>query len=156
MKRISRRGFLKGAMALSSLGFASRLGAMGLAAGGAVEDASDYKALVCVFMFGGNDGNNTVIPLDSAGYSSYSTIRTASSGIQLAQADLLPITPASGGLYGLHPSLTQLQSLFSQRKMAILANVGTLTQPTTPNRLRRNSSECFQSVWHRPNCQRRR
>jgi uncharacterized protein (DUF1501 family) len=127
---VTRRKFLQGAMALSSLGLATRLSAMSAtASAGAGED--DYKALVCVFMFGGNDGNNTVVPLDSAGYGSYSKVRTSSSGIQLAQSDLLPIQPLNGGFYGLHPSFTELQSLFTQKKMAILANVGTLTQPTT-------------------------
>src|SRR5208283_5976371 len=76
--------------------------------------------------------NNTIIPLDTAGYASYGTVRTAASGIQLAQSSLLPIEPANvGSPYGLHPSLVELQTLFNQRKLAILANVGTLTQPTT-------------------------
>ncbi|MFZ3321485.1 MAG: DUF1501 domain-containing protein [Usitatibacter sp.] len=75
--------------------------------------------------------HNTIIPIDTAGYASYSRVRTASSGIQLAQSDLLPIQPLNGGFYGLHPSLKELQSLFGQKKVAILANVGTLTQPTT-------------------------
>ena len=133
MAKISRRTFLGRTAALSSLGFASRLGALGGLAASlqANAGASDYKALVCVFMFGGNDGNNTLIPLDNAGYGSYSKVRTAASGIQLTQTQLLPIVPMNAGIYGLHPSLTELQSLFTQRKMAILANVGTLTQPTT-------------------------
>ncbi|HLX24144.1 MAG TPA: DUF1501 domain-containing protein [Usitatibacter sp.] len=130
---VTRRTFLRGAMALSSLGLATRLGAMSLAASTQSEaDAvDDYKALVCVFMFGGNDGNNTIIPLDTAGYGAYSAVRTSASGIQLAQSELLPIQPLNGGYFGLHPSLTELQSLFAQKKMAILANVGTLTQPTS-------------------------
>lgn len=133
MRKISRRTFLGSAMALSSLGLATRLGAVGLAASAQAQadDASAYKALVCVFMFGGNDGNNTVVPLDSSGYGAYAKVRTAASGIQLTQQQLLPIQPMNAGPYGLHPSLVELQGLFAQRKMAILANVGTLTQPTT-------------------------
>ena len=97
-----------------------------------VHAASDYRALVCVFMFGGNDGNNTVIPLDAAGYGQYAAVRPTSSGINLAQASLLPIQPTNVGTpYGLHPSLPEMQTLFSQKKLAILANVGTLLQPTT-------------------------
>ena len=130
----SRRSFLRNTIALSSLGLASRLDLVNLVATANAQATAvpDYKALVCVFMFGGNDGNNTVIPLDTAGYASYSKVRTVASGIQLAQSSLLPIQPANVGTpYGLHPTLVELQTLFNQRKMAILANVGTLTQPTT-------------------------
>lgn len=129
----SRRSFLRHATALSAFGLASRLDLVNLIAAARAQAApSDYKALVCVFMFGGNDGNNTIIPLDSSGYAAYAKVRTPASGIQLAQSALLPIEPANVSTpYGLHPSLPELQALFSQRKMAILANVGTLTQPTT-------------------------
>ena len=133
-RQLSRRTFLRNAMALSAIGLASRLDLVNLIASAKAQGAAPagYKALVCVFMFGGNDGNNTIIPIDTAGYASYSTVRTAASGIQLAQASLWPIQPANVGTpYGLHPSLPELQALFDQRKMAILANVGTLTQPTT-------------------------
>jgi uncharacterized protein (DUF1501 family) len=96
------------------------------------QPAGDYKALVCVFLFGGNDGNNTVVPYDTAGYAQYAAVRSSASGIQLAQGDLVPIHPASSASpYGLHPALPELADLFGKRKLAILANVGTLTQPTT-------------------------
>jgi uncharacterized protein (DUF1501 family) len=133
-RKPARRSFLRNALALSSVGLASRLDFINLIASASAQTGapSDYKALVCVFMFGGNDGNNTIIPIDTAGYASYSTVRTSASGIQLAQSSLLPIQPVNIGTpYGLHPSLRELQTLFAQRKMAILANVGTLTQPTT-------------------------
>jgi uncharacterized protein (DUF1501 family) len=129
----SRRTFLRHAGAVSALGLASRLEL--LSAIGAAEAApapGDYKALVCVFMFGGNDGNNTLIPLDSAGYGQYAAVRTTASGIQLAQSSLLPIQPANIGTpFGLHPALAELQALFGQKKLAVLANVGTLVAPTT-------------------------
>lgn len=131
---IDRRSFLRNAAALTSLGLAARFDFMNFVASASAQSApaSDYKALVCVFMFGGNDGNNTVIPLDTGGYASYSNVRTAGSGIQLAQASLLPIQPANSSTpYGLHPALDELKALFDQRHLAILANVGTLTQPTT-------------------------
>ncbi len=130
----SRRSFLRSAVALSSIGLASRLDLVNLVASAKAQSAaaSSYKALVCVFMFGGNDGNNTIIPLDSAGYAAYAKVRTAASGVQLAQSALLPIEPVNVGMpYGLHPALPELQTLFAQRKLAILANVGTLTEPTT-------------------------
>jgi uncharacterized protein (DUF1501 family) len=133
-RQSSRRSFLRGALAVSSMGLASRLDLINLIATAEAQTAaaSSYKALVCVFMLGGNDGNNTIIPIDTAGYTSYSAVRTAASGIQLPQASLLPIEPANVGTpYGLHPSLVELQTLFNAGKVAVLANVGTLTQPTT-------------------------
>jgi uncharacterized protein (DUF1501 family) len=129
---VSRRAFLRHAAALSSLGLAARLDFISAIGAANAQVATDYKALVCVFMFGGNDGNNTVIPLDSAGYAQYAAARPPSSGIQLAQASLLPIQPVNTGTaLGLHPALVQVQALFSQRKAAILANVGTLLAPTS-------------------------
>ncbi len=128
----SRRAFLRNVGSVSALGLAARLDLINLVASANAQSAGDYKALVCVFMFGGNDGNNTVIPLDTAGYGQYAAVRPASSGINLAQASLLPIQPTNVGTpYGLHPALPELQTLFTQKKMAILANVGTLLQPTT-------------------------
>jgi len=129
---IPRRAFLWQLGALSALGLASRLDLIRFAAEASAQTQPDYKALVCVFLFGGNDGNNTVIPLDAAGYGQYAAIRPATSGINLSQASLLPIQPIdSASPFGLHPSLTDLQMLFNQNRMAILANVGTLLQPTT-------------------------
>lgn len=130
--KIPRRAFLRNAMALSSLGLASRLDLVNFLSAADATTAPSYQALVCVFLYGGNDGNNTVVPLDTAGYGSYSAVRNAASGIQLTQAQLLPIQPANTATpFGLHPALTQLQTLFGQGKLAIVANVGTLTQPTT-------------------------
>ena len=127
-----RRHFVRRAGALTALGLSSRLGVLDLVAPAAAQSASSYRALVCVFLFGGNDGNNTVVPLDTAGYGQYAAVRTAASGIQLTQASLLPIQPAASPTpYGLHPNLGELQGLFNQRKMAIVANVGTLVQPIT-------------------------
>ncbi len=127
--RFARRHFLQRAGALAALGLG---GALDMIPAASAQGASDYKALVCVFLFGGNDGNNTVVPLDGVGYAQYAAVRSAASGLQLAQGQLLPIAPANAAVpYGLHPSLPELQTLFAQRKLAILANVGTLVQPTT-------------------------
>jgi uncharacterized protein (DUF1501 family) len=91
----------------------------------------DYKALVCIFLNGGNDGNNTVVPNHTAGYAQYNAARGAQ-GLAIPQASLLPITPPSIGLnFGLHPNLTELKTLWDQQKLGIVANVGTLTQPLT-------------------------
>ena len=127
-----RRHFLQSAGALTALGLGARLNVLDLIPEAGAQGVTDYKALVCVFLFGGNDGNNTVVPYDSAGYAQYAAVRTAASGIQIAQAQLLPIQPPSTATpFGLHPNLPELQSLFVQRKLAILANVGTLVQPTS-------------------------
>jgi uncharacterized protein (DUF1501 family) len=127
-----RRHFVQRMGALSALGLGAKLGVLDLVTAANAQTATDYRALVCIFLFGGNDGNNTVIPFDAAGYGQYSAVRTAASGIQLAQSSLLPIQPVSAGRpYGLHPNLAELQSLFNKRKLAIVANVGTLVQPIT-------------------------
>ena len=127
---MDRRDFLRRSSALCAAGLAGDLGLVSLAAQAAV---SDYKALVCVFLFGGVDGNNVLVPLDTAGYAQYAKVRGASSGIGLTQAELLPIAPANLGTpFGLHPSLRELQTLFTSGRLALLANVGTLTQPTSP------------------------
>jgi uncharacterized protein (DUF1501 family) len=90
----------------------------------------DYKALVCVFLYGGNDGNNLLVPRTGNDYAQYAAGRGA---LALPQASLLPITPltSDGRSWGLHPRMTALQSLFAQHKMALLANVGPLVAPLT-------------------------
>jgi uncharacterized protein (DUF1501 family) len=91
----------------------------------------DYKALVCIFLYGGNDSNNLLVPLDTADYNSYAAVRQ---NLALAQAALLPINPVSGGdgrSWGLHPNAAGLQTLFGQQKLAILGNVGPLVAPVT-------------------------
>ena len=115
-----RRRFLRAAGAVSAFGLASKLDLLHAIAEASAQSATEYRALVCVFMFGGNDGNNTVIPLDAGGYAQYAAVRPTSSGINLAQTDLLPITPANvGTTYGLHPALTGIQALFDAGRVAI-------------------------------------
>jgi uncharacterized protein (DUF1501 family) len=126
---MNRREFVRRSAALSAAGLAANLDLFPLTAQAAL---SDYKALVCVFLFGGVDGNNVLVPIDAAGYGQYAKVRGASSGIQLTQAELLPIAPRNLGTpFGLHPSMTELQALFTGGQLAFLANVGTLTQPTS-------------------------
>jgi uncharacterized protein (DUF1501 family) len=97
---------------------------------GATALPADYKALVCLFLAGGNDANNVIVPTDTAGYQAYTSGRGA---LSLPRASLLGITPktSDGHTYGLHPALPGLQSLFGQGKLAVLANVGTLAYPLT-------------------------
>jgi len=91
--------------------------------------ASDYKALVCIFLSGGNDASNVIIPNDS-GYSGYASARSV---LALPQSVLLPLTPrtSDGRAWGLHPSLAEVHGLFNAGRLALLANVGTLVEPTT-------------------------
>jgi uncharacterized protein (DUF1501 family) len=92
--------------------------------------ASDYKALVCLFLYGGNDANNVIVPHDNSGYASYLAARGI---LAIPQSSLLPLTLPSGDGrdFGLHPSLPEVQSLFNQGKMALVSNVGTLLAPIT-------------------------
>jgi uncharacterized protein (DUF1501 family) len=103
----------------------SRLGLINALA----QTTEDYKALVCIFLFGGSDANNMVIPTDTAGYSNYASLRAS---LALSQKLLLPIAPQSlASPFGFHPSFVELHQLFNNKKLALVANVGTLVQPTT-------------------------
>jgi uncharacterized protein (DUF1501 family) len=92
------------------------------------QSAADYRALVCVFMNGGNDGNNMVVSLDQ--YAAYAGVRSAST-LAIPQANLLAVTPNGGGSYGFHPSMPEMQALFNQGRLAVLSNVGPLVEPLT-------------------------
>jgi uncharacterized protein (DUF1501 family) len=93
------------------------------------QGTTGYKALVCIFLFGGNDSNNMIVPIDTAGYNNYQNLR---SNLAIFQSSLLPMQIGSQANYGLHPNLVELQGLFNTNKsLAVLANVGTLVQPTT-------------------------
>jgi uncharacterized protein (DUF1501 family) len=125
----SRRDFLKRTCCTAAAGFAAasfnRFGLVNALA----QSAQDYKALVCVFLFGGNDGNNMVVPLSSSAYASYQQARSV---LALPQASLLPIAPPSAGSpFGFHPKFPEMQALFNQKHLAVLTNVGTLVRPTT-------------------------
>lgn len=95
----------------------------------ALSDATDYKALVCIFLNGGNDASNLIVPYDS-GYAGYASARSV---LALPQSNLLPLSPrtSDGRAWALHPGLSDLHSLFGAGRMALLANVGTLVEPTT-------------------------
>jgi len=97
----------------------------------ALAQGSGYKALVCVFLAGGNDGNNLVVPADTTGYAAYSAVRSVS-GLAIAQGTLLPVVPKSiGTQFGLHPSLAAIHPLFESGNLAVVCNVGPLVEPIT-------------------------
>lgn len=132
---VSRRAFLQRASALSIAGaatpFVLNLAAIGEAA---AATATDYKALVCVFLYGGNDYANTLVPADNSNYALYNAQRPTLSYAQSALAGtiLAPKTPLSGGQqYALAPELAPILPIFNAGKMAVILNVGTLVQPTT-------------------------
>jgi len=147
----SRRTFLRQAGQMSLTGLAvpwlANLAAMGEAA---AFSASDYKALVCVFLMGGNDYANTVVTYDNDSYAKYYAIRAAGSGnytsgvvlsqASLAATELKPTQALAGGRkYALHPSMTGMAQLFNAGKVAVQLNVGPLVVPLT--RAQYNSSD---------------
>lgn len=99
---------------------------------------SDYKALVCLFLAGGNDANNLVVPTDNATYAAYAAGRGA---LALPQASLLSLNPKTndGRTWGLHPAMAELRTMFNSGQFAVLANVGTLAYPMTKAQYTANS-----------------
>ncbi len=133
----SRRDFLRTtACALGGMALASTIDTFGVVQALTPQGATGYKALVCVFLNGGNDGNNMLVSLDQyngpAGslVEGYSNVR-ASSGLAIPQASLLPVSPVSGGSYGFHPNMPEVRDLFNQGKLAVLCNNGPLVEPLT-------------------------
>lgn len=134
--QLSRRRFLKHTGALSG---ASMVGAplllnLSAMAEAAAASATDYKALVCVFLFGGNDSFNMVLPLDATSVATADAVRP---GLTLASSAIHRITPtmvngqANTAEYGLHPKMGKIKALFDSGKLAILANVGPMVGPVT-------------------------
>jgi uncharacterized protein (DUF1501 family) len=93
-------------------------------------DTSDYKALVCLFLYGGNDANNVIVPHDASGYASYAAARGT---LAIPQASLLPLTlqGGDGRDFAFHSNLAELQALFNQGRLGLVSNVGTLVAPVT-------------------------
>ena len=123
---VTRRQFLcrfLGALGATSLSFEH----FGLLQ--ALAQTGDFKALVCIFLFGGNDAGNMIIPYDD--YSTYASIRQAA-GLAIPQSSLLPIdVPSVGSRFAFHPSLSGLQQLWLQGNLAAVCNVGPLIEPTS-------------------------
>ena len=159
MTRMNRREFLKATGAGAALAASPRIGlTQMIAPPGAF---SDYRALVCVFLFGGNDSFNMLVPRSDAEYNVYARSRQ---NLALAQADLLPINPLTrdGSHYGLHPTMGAMQALFESARTAFIANVGPLIEPTTKDQYLNGSvalpSQLFshndqQDQWHSLNGQ---
>ncbi|MEO5894966.1 MAG: DUF1501 domain-containing protein [Vicinamibacterales bacterium] len=114
----------------------------------ALAQGSDYRALVCVFLAGGNDGNNVVVPVTTSEYNAYAAVRGAS-GLAIPRDTLLPITPLGiGSPFGLHPSLTEVQQLWNEQKAAVVCNVGPLVQPLTREQYQVGAPRPYQLFSH--------
>jgi uncharacterized protein (DUF1501 family) len=139
----TRRDFLRtAACALGGAALASTVESFGLMDAYA-QGATGYRALVCVFLNGGNDGNNMVVPLDATGFNEYSNASgRASAGLALTQASMVPTTvapPSQGRPFGLHPNMPEMKALFDQGKLAVVCNTGPLVEPLTRTTYRNGS-----------------
>jgi uncharacterized protein (DUF1501 family) len=142
----SRRRFLQQSGAFGALALAQSLPSLGLS--GAAAQAPAYRALVCVYMFGGNDADNMVMP--HTNYAQYAASRNATNApfwvpqnvATGGRQPMLQITPAGGTtVYGLHPNMAGLRTLFQGGKMAIVTNVGCLVEPRTRTTYRNGSKK---------------
>jgi uncharacterized protein (DUF1501 family) len=131
---LTRRDFIRRA-ACAAVGTAAMTSAIRdlrfMNAAVAQSNITDYKALVCIFLQGGNDSNNLIIPTLASQYANYASIRTPV--LAIPSSAILPVTSldGDGNTYGLHPSCPELQTLFGEGKLAFLFNTGTLVYPVT-------------------------
>jgi uncharacterized protein (DUF1501 family) len=150
---LTRREFLLRA-ASGCFGYA--LGASAFAAGlhrfglinALAQGADDYKALVCVFLAGGNDGNNMIVPLSKADYADYVNVR-GPSGLALSPDHLKLVQPDSvTAPFGFHENLAELVPLFEQQKLAVVCNVGPLVEPLTRDEYQNGGPRPYQLFSH--------
>jgi uncharacterized protein (DUF1501 family) len=122
---MKRRSFLRAGSGLAMAGGAGLLGAISTPGAASV---SDYRALVCVFLNGGCDGHNVLVPTDGA-YTDYQNART---NLALPKSSLVNLAGASAGhTFGLHSALAPLAPLYNEQRLAFIANAGPLIRPTT-------------------------
>src|SRR5260221_520350 len=125
LKRLPRRDFLKLLSGITAVPLMGGLSELALGAG----PFNDYRALVCVFLFGGNDAHNMIVPLDSR-FATYAANR-GPLALPLASLQANAVTDATQGSFGFHPRMTQTSSLFNAGRLAVISNVGVLVRPTT-------------------------
>jgi uncharacterized protein (DUF1501 family) len=129
----SRRNFIRvttasvGSLALRPFGLLPAL----------AQGGSNYKALVCVFLFGGNDSNNTIIPTDDTNFQAYTSIRGS---LALTAAELSQTVYNGSAPYAFHGKLPELASMFASKELAVVANVGSLVQPLTRSQYQASQS----------------
>ena len=132
---ITRRDFLRRA-ACAAVGTAAMTSAIRdlrfMNAAVAQSNITDYKALVCIFLAGGNDSNNLIVPTVPLEYGNYAALRQPVLALPLGSLQTLDgYTDPAGHTFGLHPACPELKTLFSEGKLALLMNTGTLVQPIT-------------------------
>ena len=139
---LHRRSFLKLA-SLAAAGNAAAMNPFGnLSALAQSSSGSDYKALVCILLQGGNDGNNMLVPGDTAGYTAYASARQS---LALPRSSLLGLNGATN--LTLHPSMPEVQQLFQKNKAAFLLNTGSLVAPLTRAEYLANNSAAGSSLF---------
>jgi uncharacterized protein (DUF1501 family) len=136
---VNRRDFLRKSLcaALGGVGLYSAFGNLRLVAAAANARGprifADYRALVCIYLYGGNDSFNTVVPISGSAHTDYLASRgelALTTGLQALNA-VAGGAPSDGSNYGLHPSMPELAELFNSGKAAVVANVGSLLYPIT-------------------------
>ena len=149
----SRRQFLRTASFASMAGITASpflLELNGLAALAQTSGATDYKALVCVYLQGGNDGHGTVIATDTESFNAFTAARSGAPGLAYPLSSLLPITlktPQSGRTFALNPSLQGVQNLFNAGRAAIVSNTGTLIEPVTKTQIQAGTAPLPASLY---------
>lgn len=149
---LKRRQFLQRCAALGTLGMASTFDTLSLINAAVAQNGGlgDYKALVCIFLYGGNDSFNLIAPRDPAEHAYYASERRA---LAISQADLntypcLPQTYFDGRSYGFNPNIAPLVDLFNQQRLAFISNVGTLMAPLTKQEYQQGINRPFQLYSH--------
>ncbi|CAN5297085.1 DUF1501 domain-containing protein [soil metagenome] len=150
IKKMPRRDFLK---LMGGITAAPMMAAMSELAYGA-GPFNDYRALVCVFLYGGNDSHNMIVPLDGR-YTTYATNR-GQLALPLANLQANAVNDATQGSFGFHPRMTRLAALYNAGKLGVVSNVGILLKPTTKAEYQSNtllppqlfSHSDMQQHWH--------
>src|SRR6201996_365765 len=143
----SRRQFMKTASYAAAAGVTASpllhsMRALAAMSSHSAAAATDYRAIVCVYLQGGNDGHGTVIATDPDSFSAFTQARSGAPGLAYPLGNLLPISPKTsqnGRTFGLNPYLTGIQNLFNGGRAAIVANTGTLIAPATKVQVQANS-----------------
>jgi uncharacterized protein (DUF1501 family) len=137
----SRRQFMKTASYAAMAGVSASptlhsMRALAAMTSHAASAPTDYRALVCVYLQGGNDGHGTLIATDPDSFTAFTAARSGAVGLAYPMNELLPIspvTPQSGRTFALNPYLTGVQNLFNSGRAALVANTGTLVAPVSKN-----------------------
>jgi uncharacterized protein (DUF1501 family) len=144
----SRRRFLRAGAGAAALAGLQRLALVNAHA----QAAPDYKALVCVFLYGGNDGHNMVVPQDAAAYARYRAARGVLA-LPDTNTQLLPVSTKAGVPYALNGGLSAIHPLWGQGKLAVLANVGPLAKPITQAQYRAGTVPVPSNLFSHPDQQ---